>query len=142
MLALLPDNTAGDISPADLRAIVTDLYNAAHTIGSTSTYDWTDDQTPAAGKVSLNQGWQTFSTTMNLSERTAEGGTLSFTAIDAGPIRLIFYPASGGHLKLDTTGPSTDQGGFRSVPIQVIEFAGGPPPNNDPMTSLFMVLAT
>jgi hypothetical protein len=30
LLALLPDNTTGAISPADMRTIVTDLYNAAH----------------------------------------------------------------------------------------------------------------
>jgi hypothetical protein len=30
LLALLPDNTTGDISPADLRTIVTELYNDAN----------------------------------------------------------------------------------------------------------------
>ena len=30
LLALLPDNTAGEISPADMRTIVTELYNGAH----------------------------------------------------------------------------------------------------------------
>src|SRR6516162_4287994 len=30
LLALLPDNTTGDISPADMRTIVTELYNDAN----------------------------------------------------------------------------------------------------------------
>ena len=30
LLALLPDNSTGEISAADMRTIVTDLYNAAH----------------------------------------------------------------------------------------------------------------
>jgi hypothetical protein len=30
LLALLPDNTTGQISPADMRTIVTELFNAAH----------------------------------------------------------------------------------------------------------------
>ena len=34
MLALLPDNTSGDISAADMRSIVTDLYSNAQPVDS------------------------------------------------------------------------------------------------------------
>jgi len=140
MLALLPDNTTGEIDAADLRAIVTDLYDAAHTQGVAYTFEWTDDQTPPNGKLSLNQGWQTFSTTMNLSETSADGQVLTFGTIDASRVRIVLHPATGGTLKLDTTGPSTDLGGYRSVPVQVLEITGTSPVNNESMSTAFVVL--
>jgi hypothetical protein len=81
MLALLADNTTGDITPADLRSIVTDLYNSSH-----PPYENVVNQGPA--NLVANAAW------------TPVPGTapFSFTLPDATVIEFVVS------LKVDTLG--------------------------------------
>src|SRR5262245_52358321 len=142
MLALLPDNTTGEISPADMRTIVTDLYHAAHSASAAYAYRWSTSSPPGAGHVTFDQPWQTFATKALISETTDDGITPSFGAIDsAAAARVWITTATGDQLVADVTGPSVDMGNYREVPIAVQSITGQQPPNNGAVTlSLVVVL--
>src|SRR6516225_5625808 len=72
LLALLPDNTSGQITPAAMRTIVTDLYSAAH-----PAYLNVVNQGPAA--LAANAAW------------TAVPGTgpFNFTLADPAEVQFI-----------------------------------------------------
>lgn len=128
MLALLPDNTTGDISAADLRAIVTDLYTIASTVGASYPFEWVNNPAPASGKVSVTGGWSTAATAVVLSETTADGAPLSFDVVDFATEGRVFLNAVGGsRLSADQTGPSVDNGTYRSIPIANAVLTGAAP---------------
>src|SRR5262245_36289986 len=142
MLALLPDNTTGEISPADMRSIVTDLYHAAHSANDSYAYRWSTSAPPGSGHVTMDQPWQTFATHALISETTDDGMTPSFGAIDsAKAARVWITTATGEQLIADVTGPSADMGTYRQVPIAVQSITGNQPANNAAVTlSLVVVL--
>src|SRR5262245_20023038 len=144
MLALLPDNTTGEISPADLRAIVTDLYDAAHTTGDAYAYKWsTSGSAPNTGYVTLDQPWQTFASKALVSETTADGIALGFGVLDAAVASRVWVTnAAGAKLIADVTGPSVDQGPYREIPIHVTSLVAGPPANNGAVTVTFAAVVT
>jgi len=138
MLALLPDNTSGEVSAADLRAIVTDLHALASTVGQVFSYLWVNTPGPGAGKLTMPQPWDDTAVLLQASETTNDGEAVSFGLVDAGGgrVRLI---AAGGTLDADITGPSLDQGGYRDVPIVVTRLTGVPPSNNEKITVVVLV---
>jgi hypothetical protein len=141
MLALLPDNTTGEISPADLRAIVNDLYTSANTVTESWAYDWTTDTTPQAGKICANNGWSMTTTMLHVSETTGEGMLMSFAAVDRQTSPVHLELASPGHkMHVLVIGPSVDQGHYRDVPVQTMTVVGTSPVNNDLMTLAAAVL--
>jgi hypothetical protein len=143
MLALLPDNTTGQISAADLRAVVTDLYHAANSVSDAFTFKWSTSGTaPTAGHVTMDQPWQTFATKALVSETADDGTVLSFATLDtAVAARIWVTTATGQKMVADVTGPSVDVGTYRELPIHVVSTAGAQPANNAPVTvSLVTVL--
>lgn len=136
MLALLPDNTSGEIGADDLRTIVTELFTAAHTFGDRVTYGWVPgDPSPAVGKVYLNNGWSTTSTLMALAEQSADGIVFTFAAVDRGDVmHMAMTTPAGGVLRLSTNGPSVDNGTYRNVPVIVTSATGAAPLVNDSLS--------
>src|SRR5262245_32665480 len=136
MLALLADNTTGQISAADMRAIVTDLWTAAHTTGQAFAYQWaTNGTAPTTGRATMDQPWQTFATKLLVSETTADGLAPSFATIDnAQQAKGWVSTASGSKLEMNITGPSVDMGNYREIPIQVLSIVGPQPGNNAAVT--------
>jgi hypothetical protein len=143
LLALLPDNTTGEISAADLRTIVTELYNLAATVGQVYSYSWvTNDPTPAAGKITMDQPWQMIASKMIISETTEDGEIVTFSLVDntaAG--QLWLSGAAGGKLRANVTGPSVDLGTYREIPITVTSISGAIPANNEKVSVTFVGLA-
>src|SRR5262245_20502386 len=137
MLALLADNTTGAIGADDMRAIVTDLYNAAHSVGDSYAYRWSTSGTaPATGHVTMDQPWQTFATKVLVSEPTEDGIGPAFTTVDtAAAAKCWITTASGSKLEANITGPSVDLGTYREVPIQVVSITGPQPANNANVTT-------
>lgn len=132
MLALLPDNTSGAIDAADLRAIVTGLFERASTIGQVFSYQWTTATSPAGGRVNLLPGWSGAATTLLLSETTLSGQVLSFEILDNSVNPEIWLiGSSGGRLEAVVSGPSVDMGQYREVPISVHNISGTAPVAND-----------
>jgi len=141
MLALLPDNSTGEISPADLRSIVTDLYHAAHSASDAYAYRWSATGPPGSGHVTMDQPWQIFASKALISETTDDGMTPSFGAIDsANAARVWFTAATGEQLVADVTGPSVDMGAYRQVPIAVQSITGNQPANNAAVTVSLVVV--
>jgi len=141
MLALLPDNTAGDISAADLRAIVTDLYHMAASSSTAYVYRWATSSPPAAGHVTMDQPWQTFATKVVISETADDGTAPGFGGIDAAVASRVWITgASGLQLVADVTGPSVDMGTYREVPISVLSITGAQPANNATVTVSVVVV--
>jgi hypothetical protein len=135
LLALLPDNATGEISPADMRSIVTDLYNAAHTTGTPYAYKWTTAATPAAGHVTFDVPWALTATQALVSETTDDGMTLTFGVLDtAAAARLWVTGPNNAKLVADVTGPSTDMGTYRQIPVTVTSVTGVQPANNAAVT--------
>lgn len=144
LLALLPDNTIGEISAADLRTIVTDLFTAAHAVGDRVAYGWSaSDSSPPNGKLFLSGGWTMTPGTAAISETTGDGVPMAFTAIDRGDdVRMLFTGPANQTLRLDLNGPSVDQGTYREVPYVVTAVAGVEPSNTDTLAvDLWTVLA-
>ena len=142
MLALLPDNTSGEISPADLRAIITELYHLGASTSDSFPFKWSTGGTPGAGHVTMDQPWQTFATKALISETADDGTAVGFGAVDAAVAARVWITAPNNvQLVADVTGPSVDMGAYREVPIAVRSIVGGQPSNNAAVTvSLVVVL--
>lgn len=133
MLALLPDNTSGDISAADLRTVVTELHRIASSVSAVFSYTWVDaDPSPGAGKVTMDQNWSMAATKLLISETTLDGATVTFTSVDAAAaVELLIISAGGGRWRGTVSGPSVDQGGYREVPVTPLEAVDPKPANNE-----------
>src|SRR5262245_33668806 len=142
LLALLPDNTTGEISPADMRTIVTDLYHAAHSASDAYAYRWSTSAPPGSGHVTMDQPWQLFASKALISELTDDGITPGFGAIDSAVAARVWITGAGGlEFVADVTGPSIDMGTYREVPIAPTSMTGVQPANNAAVTlSLVVVL--
>jgi hypothetical protein len=143
MLLLLPDNTTGLISAGDMRAIVTDLYQAANSVSNAYTFKWSNAGTaPAAGHVTMDVPWLTSATKVLVSETADDGTVLSFATLDSAvAARVWITTASGQKLTANITGVSIDVGTYRELPIQVVSIAGAQPANNAAVTvSLIAVM--
>ena len=138
MLALLADNTTGDISAADLRDIVTGLYDKASKLISSHPYRWATG-VPATGKLSLDQGWSMASTVLSMSETTDDGVTIGFGVLDQAASADVVIGTDTQRLDANVTGPSVDQGTYRDIPIQVTAVSGAAPTNNAAVTLLVEV---
>lgn len=141
MLALLPDNTAGAISPADLRAIVTELYEMAASSSQAYPFRWASGGAPDAGHVTMDQPWQMFASKALVSETADDGTALGFALLDGAVASRVWITGPSGQLVADVTGPSVDVGGYREVPIGVRSISGDQPGDNSAVTvSLVVVL--
>lgn len=136
LLALLPDNNSGAIDAADLRAIVTELYEAANTYAQTFSYQWlTSGTSPASGKVTADMLWDLSSTIIRINETTSDGHTLLFTLLEeASGTAIWLSAATGGILKATIGGPIVDQGSYRDIPVIVESISGASPANNEKTT--------
>jgi hypothetical protein len=142
MLALLPDNTAGDISAADMRQIVTDLYHAAHSTSNAYAYRWaTNGQPPSTGHLTMDQPWQSFATKALISETADDGITPGFAVIDGAVAARVWLTAGASQLIANVTGPSVDLGTYREVPIAIVSITGAQPSNNAAVTLSLVVVA-
>jgi hypothetical protein len=143
MLALLPDNTTGEISAADMRAIVTDLFEKANTYAQTFSYGWTTTGgSPSTGKVRTDTiTWDLTPTEIEINETTADGYTLVFNLLDASSGGQIWLSAAtGGILKTTIAGPSVDNGTWRSIPVTIDSVEGSAPLNNEKVTVTVLAL--
>jgi hypothetical protein len=143
LLALLPDNTTGEISPADLRTIVTDLYNYAHARAAAHPYKWTTGTSgdPGTGKVGTDTGWTSGATVLRISEITDDGTTLGFGFIDESQASaIVLSDSTGRELRCTPTGPSVDQGTYRTIPVSVSGLSGTAPSNNAALTVSIQLL--
>jgi hypothetical protein len=133
MLALLPDNSTGQISAADLRSIVTDMYHLAASLGQAFSYVWeTSDTSPGSGKVTMDQPWQSSASQLYISETTQDGAVLTFAGVDnAFEAQIWVNNATGSSVRAKVTGPSVDLGSYRQIPISVMSVTGASPANNE-----------
>jgi hypothetical protein len=130
MLALLDDNTTGDITAGDLRDIVTGLYELASTVGQVFSYQWTTAATPNTGKVTMDLPWAPNASTLLISETTDSGEVLTFSMLDDSPNSELRLSSGSSKLSATVTGPSVDMGTYREVPISVTEVVGVAPAAN------------
>lgn len=134
LLALLPDNSSGQISAADLRTVVTELWAQARQAAETLAYQWAAGSTaPTSGRISTDT-WSSSATLVYINETAGDGQVLGFAALDTLPSELVLAGAAGGRMRARVAGPSVDQGTYRTVPIQVLELAGAAPANNEQLT--------
>lgn len=134
LLALLPDNTTGDIGADDLRTIVTELWNLASMAGQAFSYQWTTSPVPGVGKLNMDQGWTNVSSIVRVSETTDDGESMTFGMLDATGGQLWLQNSSGSQMRATVLGPSVDQGNYREIPIQIDYIVGTTPGNNSKIT--------
>jgi hypothetical protein len=144
MLALLPDNTVGAISAADLRLIVTDLFARATAVADRVTYGWSaSDSSPPTGKLFLSGGWTTAGGTASMSETTDDGVLFGFGVLDRGDtVRMVMTGPLGQSMHLTLSGPSVDQGNYRDCPYTVQTVVGVPPGDADLLSVDVVVVLT
>jgi hypothetical protein len=135
MLALLPDNDTGEISAADLRTIVTELWHQASIYGNSYLFKWDTNPPPVAGQITMDQPWQMFATKILVSTTTTDGLALTFDLLDnSTETKFLLATKAGGKLQAMATGSSVDFGSYREVPVTVTSQSGTPPSNNDLVT--------
>jgi len=131
LLALFPDNTSGDISAADLRSAVGELYDAAHTATQAYAYRWSTASPPGAGRVTMT--WALGVQTLHLSETSDDGLAFPFGLSGSAAV-IVLSTAAGQKLILSVTGAASDFGTYRDVPANVTQVTGTVPANNDAVT--------
>jgi hypothetical protein len=136
MLALLPDNTAGEISPADMRTIVTGLYEWATLSSESYAFRWSTAGTaPTTGRVTTDQPWQMSATKLLLSETADDGTLVKWSVLDSAAARRVWVTAPNNvQLVADLSGPSVDLGTYRELPLTVRSVTGAQPANNGQVT--------
>ena len=136
MLALLPDNTTGQIGADDLRSIVTDLYHSANSTSQAWAYQWSTNAQPHNDKhASMDLPWQLAAATIYVSNLADDGTTPMWTTIDAAAgARLWITNAAGSKLIADVTGPTVPIAAYREVPVTVASISGPQPANNAAVT--------
>lgn len=142
LLALLPDNTTGDISAADLRTVVTELWQVANTQAQLFVYDYTTSTSPTQGKANID--WATSANTLGVSEQTSDGGVLPVAVIDAtgGNVFILANGDRSVMIRGSLVGPSTDQGSYRTFAVTVDEVVGTQPSANATMNlTIFVYMA-
>ena len=141
LLALLPDNTTGEITPADLRAVVSGLHQLATLQGTSFAFKWTDDQSPPTGRVAMDAPWQLSATKTFVNETTDDGVILTFGLVDAAVAGKVSYrTADNSKLTANILGPSVDLGEYREIPIHVESTAGPAPSNGELVTVTFITV--
>lgn len=142
MLALLPDNDSGEITAADLRTIITELYQLASTVGQNYSYSWsTADLSPGSGKVGMDLDWADTATKVLMSEITSDGESLTFAMLDSAlEAQVWISTGTDSRLKATVTGPSLDQGGYRELPVEVYDVHGPAPANNAKVSVTLLVM--
>lgn len=127
MLALLADNTSGDIGPDDLRAIVTDLYNAANKINVQQYYTYDSGVPDNGGKCGLD-AWSLSATTLYATFYSPDAFTP--TQFDSALIA-----AGDAHISLEVTGalvfhpeePDPFVPAYWEIPVTALEVVGDEP---------------
>jgi len=132
LLALLPDNTSGDISAADLRTITTALWNRVNAIVDRP-YTTTNSAGPASGKLYVQGGWAT-PTGLELHDTSGDGAATPWSTIQAGTWLRLDRNDGQGILRLTATGTPVDSGTTGSVSVSVRDVTGTAPPNGSPVT--------
>lgn len=144
MLALLPDNDTGQISAADMRAIVTDLHALSSSFAQVFSYQWEfgPPAAPGTGEAVVGPAWGLTADTLYLSMTALDGHELSFGVIDvAAEVNVWVVNATGSRLVATVTGPSVDLGDYRTLPIAVGSVTGPIPDDGTPVTvALWMTL--
>lgn len=140
LLALLPDNTTGDIDAEDLRTVVTGLWDRASRAAQVFSYLWVTTPGPGAGKIT--GPWTLGPGVLQVSETTDDGQILGFAILDnlAGSQVLVVGPGGVGVMHADVVGASVDQGGYRDLPVMVTEVSGAVPALNAKVTLAVLVL--
>lgn len=137
MLALLPDNDAGDISAADMRAVVTALHELAASFAQVFAFQWTfGAPAPATnGEAVVGPAWGLTADTLYLSETALDGHQLTFGVIDlATTVSVWVVNEAGSRMVATVTGPSVDLGDSRTIPIAVDSVTGAVPEEGTPVT--------
>lgn len=130
MLALLPDNSTGEISAADLRSVVTGLWNRLTSV-SREPYKYTTTAI-AAGQVTVSS-WAVGSAVVSVSETTRDNATTPWISFESGLIWLKRNDGSGEVIGT-ITGTPVVQSGYRDVPVNFTEASGTAPGNNADVT--------
>lgn len=136
MLALLPDNDAGDISAADMRAVVTGLHELAGSFAQVFAYQWVfPPALPTSGEADVGPTWDLSADTLHLSETAMDGHQLTFGVIDlATNVSVWVVNEAGSRMVATVTGPSVDLGESRTIPIAVDSVTGAVPEEGTPVT--------
>jgi hypothetical protein len=95
-------------------------------------YRWSGIQTqPGAGRLSTDQGWVDTVLEVRLSETSDDGRVPDFVVYDAAPVPITVTAFGGKVAVFDPSGPSVDQGTFRTIPVTVGHIEGTSPANNE-----------
>lgn len=139
MLTLLPDNTAGEISAADLRDIVTSLHGLAELVSTAFSYQWAADVPPANGTLSTD-AWSMAATEIFISNYTQDEEALTYSVLDGAATKYVLMSTTeGSRMRATITGPSVDQTTYRVLPISV-DSKSGPQPSAGQNVTLTVVV--
>jgi hypothetical protein len=142
LLALLPDNSSGEISAADLRTIVTELYNDANSVFNQYAYKWDSGTTPASGKLNLAAWTADTDTTLYINDVSAGSIALPFGLVDTDPKFTLARDDGTAKASGTVIGPSVPHSGYHEVPVHLDTTTGTSPTNNTPLTLSLMVTLT
>jgi len=136
LLALLPDEPDGNISAADMRVIVEELFKTAHTVVTRLAFEYSTDTTPPTGKITV-PNWGLTATGLILSEMTSDGEPVPFGMLNTEtmPADFVLGAAGSALMRGQITAIPIDAGAYRTAAITVSE-ALTEPAANAPLTFL------
>lgn len=94
--------------------------------------------TPATGKVYVN-AWSMSAASIQINETSNEGSILSFALLDNATTKEIRILASGKTFRASITGPSVDNGVYRTIPITPLQVVGTIPGDTAPVSVAVIV---
>jgi hypothetical protein len=115
-----------------------ELWLDANTFTEAWAFDWTTDESPPAGKLTLDLGWVLGANTLFVNEVAADGSALSFSLMDQAflandQISIVLRTVDRTAL-CRVAGVSNDEGAYRSVPVITDDLVGAEPANNAPLS--------
>ena len=129
LLALAPDNTTGDISAADLRAIITGLFEHVTAMPG-GTWQFSATPGPPAAKqvttdvVPVDQATAVMITTEDMDRRDWTGVLASLAA--GSSFYAQGWDDASAYAVFNVTGVPTDNGTYFSIPVTWVRGGGDP----------------
>jgi 3D (Asp-Asp-Asp) domain-containing protein len=145
LLALLPDNSTGEISAADLRAVISGIWEEGAIVAArvsaleqtggsgtgviSITGSWgintNPDATPGTKTVACDTGNFSTASVLKISKTDKDLTDLTAAIIGANRIFAQQKKDSTSWVDYTVTGAATDNGSWISVPVSVTSFAIG-----------------
>lgn len=129
LLALLPDNETGQITAADLRTVVSELWVHSY-LAEEFAYNYSNTIPPSSGNIHVNV-WSTAVATIDISDTSVNSQQLATALLDnPGTLVRLRNTNPSGVMFAKVTAPATVGSGNRTLHVAGLSATGSAPTGN------------